>query len=87
MNTCFMKNPLLIFALAAFCLITTSCGGNGAHQGKDTVKNVYGSANDTTGSSEGTIDTSKVSSADNSASGGTKAMRDTGKQHAPAKNK
>jgi len=74
-------------ALVAFCLIMASCSGDSAHQGKDTVKNVYGSANDTTGSSEGTIDTSKVSSADNSASGGTKPMLDSGKQRAPAKNK
>lgn len=86
MHIRFIKSPALIFALTLFCSVLASCSGdNGAHKGKDTVKSVYGPANDTAGSSESTIDTSKVKSADNSASGGAKAIGDTGKQHIPVK--
>jgi hypothetical protein len=86
MKVTFQKYPGLFIILAAFCVVTASCqGSKGGGQKKDTIKNVYGSANDTTGSSESTVDTSKVISADNSSSGGTKAMADTGKLHKDGK--
>jgi hypothetical protein len=80
MNIYGIKSLVPVIALTTLGLTMTACSGdNGARKGKDTVKSVYGSANDTTRSSESTIDTSKVTSGDNSASGGVKAHRDTGK--------
>jgi hypothetical protein len=85
MYTFFVKNPLLIIAFAVSSIVISCSGDNGARKGKDTVKSVYGSANDTTGSAQSTIDTAKVNSADSSASGGTKVTRDTARHHKPVK--
>jgi hypothetical protein len=82
-----MKNWVLIIFFAGIWI--TSCHtGNASGPGKDTVKNNYGTnVNDTTNASKSNIDTSKVtvttgdaSDIDNSASGGTKTSKDTGKQ-------
>ena len=74
-----MKKWLIITCLAFPSAIIAACSGdNGAHSGKDTVKNVYGSDNDTNGSAKSTIDTGKMTSKDYSASGGTKTGKDTG---------
>lgn len=79
-----MKKWLIIACLACCSALTGACGNNGAHKGeKDTVSNRYGSANDTNGSAKGTIDTSKITSRDNSASGGTKALTDTSGKKTP----
>jgi hypothetical protein len=80
-----MKSIFSIILLSGgICLCTACHTGSSVRQGKDTVKNHYGSANDTSGSADRTVDTSKVttktgeaSSLDNSASGGTKIARDT----------
>jgi hypothetical protein len=73
-----MKKWLIISCLALYGAAFSACSGdNGAHSGKDTVESRYGSANDTSGAAQSTIDTGKVISKDNSASGGTKAGKDT----------
>jgi len=82
-----MKTWLIIacFAFAGGAL--TACGGdNGAHSGrKDTVSSRYGDANDTNGAAKSSIDTGKMTSQDNSASGGTKAGKDTLVKKGPVK--
>ncbi|MBS1531975.1 MAG: hypothetical protein JSU01_16870 [Bacteroidetes bacterium] len=76
-----MKKWFLIAVFALFSFVFTACGNNGAHSGKpDTVGNRYGSANDTNGSAQRTIDTGKVTSKDYSASGGTVKEQDTSKR-------
>jgi hypothetical protein len=79
-----MKNWLLIILLAGSISFLTACNGDHSTRSNiDTVKNAYGAdVNDTTGASNKSIDTGKMTSADNSASGGTKINKDTTKQKA-----
>jgi hypothetical protein len=73
-----MKKCILIAFLVVYGAAFTACGNNGSHSGKpDTVSSRYGSANDTNGAAKSTIDTSKVTSKDYSASGGTRTGKDT----------
>jgi ABC-type oligopeptide transport system substrate-binding subunit len=74
-----MKSKIIIAALAASISILSACGGDhSSDNGKDTVNNRFG-AKDTS-----KVDTSKATSADNSASGGS-ALVDTTKKKDPAK--
>ncbi|MFI5163111.1 MAG: hypothetical protein ACHQHN_17655 [Sphingobacteriales bacterium] len=82
-----MKNLILIIFFAGSILITSCHTGSNPQSGKDTVKNIYGGANDTTNASKSNIDTSKMttttggaSDEDDGGSGGTKIAKDTSKQ-------
>jgi hypothetical protein len=76
-----MKTKIIIIALACTTAFFTSCsGGNNPSNPKDTVNNRYGAAKDTS-----KIDTSKVTGADNSATGGTKNSKDTTKKDSAKK--
>jgi len=74
-----MKNKLIILILSAgLCAFTACSGDQTAQTGKDTVNNRFGVAKDTS-----KMDTSKIKSGDNSASGGTNAVKDTSKKSIP----
>jgi hypothetical protein len=71
-----MKFKFIIPALALTAVLLGSCtGDHSSHTGKDTVINTY-KTKDTS-----KIDTSKVISSDNSATGGAGNTKDTAKQH------
>jgi hypothetical protein len=79
-----MKNKIILtIALAAVGLFSACSGDQTAKNTKDTVQNTYG-ASDT---ANGKGDTSKVKSSDASATGGTQALKDTGKMKDTAKKK
>jgi hypothetical protein len=74
-----MKNKLIILILSAGICVFTACSGDQtAQSGKDTVNNRFGVAKDTS-----KIDTSKITSGDNNASGGTNVVKDTSKKSMP----
>jgi hypothetical protein len=76
-----MKIKIIITALTCCIGLFASCGGGRNPQsGKDTVNNRYGVSKDTS-----KIDTGKVTSPDNTASGGTNIAKDTSKQAAGKK--
>lgn len=60
------------------CLLTSCFGDHSSKNGKDTVNNRYGVSKDTS-----KVDTSKMKSNDNSASGGTSLVKDTSKKTKP----
>jgi hypothetical protein len=70
-----MKSKITIIALACTGLLASCTGDHSVQNGKDTVKNRFGVAKDTS-----KIDTSKATGADNSGSGGTKITKDTSKK-------
>ena len=72
-----MKNKIILIALAGAALFASCGGGHNPSNGKDTIHNTYGAAKDTS-----KADTSKVTSADNSATGGTSAKDTTKKDTA-----
>jgi hypothetical protein len=80
-----MNKFLIVLSIAALSSLAGCKGNNSVRSGGgDTVKNQYGSVNDTTGVSKKTVDTNKMSATtgdasdlDNSASGGTKVEKDT----------
>jgi hypothetical protein len=74
-----MKNKLIILTLSAGICIFTACSGDQTPQtGKDTIHDRYGVGKDTS-----KVDTSKITSGDNSASGGTNLVKDTSKKQTP----
>jgi hypothetical protein len=74
-----MKNKLIILTLSAgICLFAACSGDQTAQTGKDTVNNRFGVGKDTT-----KVDTAKITSGDNSASGGANLVKDTSKKQAP----
>jgi hypothetical protein len=73
-----MKNKLIILtASAGICLFAACSGDQTAQTGKDTVNNRFGVGKDTS-----KVDTSKITSGDNSAAGGTNLVKDTTKKQA-----
>jgi hypothetical protein len=76
-----MKNKIILMVLACSFSLLTACSGDRTPQnGKDSVGNRYDVSKDTS-----KVDTSKIISPDNSASGGTKTEKDTSKQSASKK--
>jgi hypothetical protein len=81
-----MKNKLLTIVLAGCVAVLSACScGHSTRVVSDTVKNTYGT--DTAKSAKTNQDTAKVttttgdaSSLDNSASGGTRTIKDTSKK-------
>jgi hypothetical protein len=73
-----MKNKFLIVILATGTAFAACNGDHSTRVVRDTVGNRYGT--DTAKVEKSNIDTAKVSSPDNSASGGTKAVKDSSKQ-------
>jgi hypothetical protein len=74
-----MKNKLIILTLSAGICIFTACSGDQtARTGKDTVNNRFGVTKDTS-----KMDTSKITSGDNSAAGGSNLVKDTSKKQTP----
>lgn len=81
-----MKNiAYIIVLLVAFCWLASCNGDHSTRSNIDTVKNQYGA--DTAKSNKANIDTGIAKSEDNSASGGTKALKDTSKQKDTSKKK
>ena len=79
-----MKNKLLIAITAVSLGLFTACNGDhSTHVERDTVANRYGT--DTAKVEKSNIDTSKVTSSDNSASGGTKTAKDSSKKQTEPK--
>jgi hypothetical protein len=86
-----MKNKLLSLAFAGSIALLSACGGYHSDKtNRDSVGNRYGT--DTAKTAKTNQDTSKVttttgdaSSLDNSASGGTKTIKDSSKQSAHSK--
>jgi hypothetical protein len=74
-----MKNKFLIVILVIGIAVFAACNGDHSTRVvRDTVGNRYGA--DTAKVEKSNIDTAKVSSPDNSASGGAKAVKDSSKQ-------
>ena len=75
-----MKNKFLIaVTTVSFGLFMACNGDHSTHVERDTVTNTYGT--DTAKVEKSNIDTSKVTSSDNSASGGTKIAKDSSKKN------
>ncbi|HEY4194472.1 MAG TPA: hypothetical protein VGM63_02995 [Mucilaginibacter sp.] len=78
-NVIMMKNKFLIQIAAVSFSLLAACGGDhSTHVVRDTTANQYGT--DTAKVEKSNIDTSKITSPDNSASGGTKAAKDSSKK-------
>lgn len=74
-----MKNKFLLIIFAISGYVFTSCNGDHSTRVvRDTVSNRYGA--DTAKVEKSNIDTAKVSSPDNSASGGAEMVKDSSKQ-------
>ena len=69
-----MEKKIFIIALACAGLLASCSGDRTPQKGKDTIHNTYG-AKDTS-----KADTGKITSGDNSASGGVNALKDTAKK-------
>lgn len=74
-RTIAMKNIMIVTALACAGLLAACSGDRTPQTGKDTVKNTYGVAKDTS-----KMDTAKKQGIDNSAAGGTDLVSDTSKR-------
>jgi hypothetical protein len=79
-NLSVMKNLIIIFLIScSICAISGCAGNNTSKNQKDTIINTYKTPKDTS-----KMDTSKVNSADNTATGGAGNTVDTvkpGKKH------
>ncbi|WP_259071467.1 hypothetical protein HDF24_25810 [Mucilaginibacter sp. X4EP1] len=73
-----MKNKIILLSLTGvMCLLAACSGDQTAQKGRDTGTNTYSVGKDTA-----KMDTSKATSADNSASGGAELEKDTSKKAA-----
>ena len=70
-----MKKVMIATALACAGFLAACSGDRTPQTGKDTVKNTYGVAKDTS-----KVDTGKKQGIDNSAAGGTDLVADTSKR-------